>query len=59
MKGGEAGTISTFVYTALKNTVTEAAANTPAFRALEGMATKIVCGIIEGVKESGIITSFF
>jgi len=59
MKGGEAGTISTFVYTALKNTVTEAAADTPAFRTLEGMATKIVCAIINGVKESGLISSFF
>jgi hypothetical protein len=59
MKGGDFGNLSSFVYSALKNTVTEAAADTPAFRTLEGMATKVVCGIIEGVKESGIITSFF
>jgi hypothetical protein len=59
MKGMDGETISTFVYTALKNTVTEALANTPAFKTLENMATKIVCGIIEGVRDSGIIGSLF
>lgn len=47
------GGLTTFVYSALKNTVTETAANTEAFRRLEGLAGKVVCSVIDGIKESG------
>ena len=52
------GGITTFVYSALKNTVTETAANTEPFRRLEGLAGKIVCSVIDGVRESGIFGDF-
>lgn len=52
------GGITTFVYSALKNTVTETAANTEPFRRLEGLAGKIVCSLIDGVRESGIFGDF-
>lgn len=51
--------ISSFVYSALKNMVTEAASKTEPYKRLENMASKAVCGILDGVKESGILSSIF
>jgi len=51
--------ISSFVYSTLKNMVTEAASKTEPYKRLENMASKAVCGILDGVKDSGILSSIF
>jgi len=55
------GGVTTFVYSALKNTVTETAANTTPFKRLEGLVGKVVCSIVEGIRDgisSGDISIF-
>lgn len=47
--GADAG-ITSFAYSTLKNSVTEMATNTAPFKKLEGLAGKIVCTILDGVK---------
>lgn len=44
------GSMEGFVYSALKNTVTETAANTTVFKKLEKLASSMVCPLIEGIK---------
>ena len=48
------GSMEGFVYSALKNTVTETAANTTVFKKLEKLASTMVCPLIEGIKEGGL-----
>jgi hypothetical protein len=48
------GSMEGFVYSALKNTVTETAANTTVFKKLEKLASSMVCPLIEGIKEGGL-----
>lgn len=43
------GSMEGFVYSALKNTVTETAANTTVFKKLEKLASSMVCPLIEGI----------
>lgn len=57
MGGGDM--ITSFVYSALKNMVTEAASKTEAYKRLEGMAAKTVCALVSGVKDSGILSNIF
>ena len=47
------GSMEGFVYSALKNTVTETAANTAVFKKLEKLASSMVCPLIEGIS-SGV-----
>ena len=42
-----------FVYSALKNTVTETAAQTSVFKRLEGLAERFVCPLIENIDDMG------
>lgn len=42
-----------FVYSALKNTVTETAAQTSVFKRLEGLADRFVCPLIENLDDMG------
>lgn len=46
------GSMEGFVYSALKNTVTETAANTTVFKKLEKLASSMVCPLIEGISGS-------
>jgi hypothetical protein len=48
------GAMEGFVYSALKNTVTETAANTTVFKKLEKLASSMVCPLIEGIKDGGL-----
>jgi hypothetical protein len=48
------GSMEGFVYSALKNTVTETAANTTVFKKLEKLASSMVCPLIEGIKDGGL-----
>jgi hypothetical protein len=45
------GSMEGFVYSALKNTVTETAANTTIFKKLEKLASSMVCPLIEGISD--------
>lgn len=45
------GSMEGFVYSALKNTVTETAANTTIFKKLEKLASSMVCPLIEGLSD--------
>jgi hypothetical protein len=42
-----------FIYSALKNTVTETAAQTSVFKRLEGLAERFVCPLIENIDDMG------
>ena len=42
-----------FVYSALKNTVTETAAQTSVFKRLEGLAERFVCPLVQGIDDMG------
>jgi hypothetical protein len=46
------GAMEGFVYSALKNTVTETAAQTLMFKKLEKLASKMVCPLIEGLSDA-------
>ena len=51
MKGGK-DQINSIVYMALKNMVTETAANTSVYAKLESVAAKVVCPMITGIADS-------
>jgi len=46
------GSMEGFVYSALKNTVTETAAQTTVFKKLEKLAATMVCPLVEGLADS-------
>jgi hypothetical protein len=53
MKKIGGGAMEGFVYSALKNTVTETAAQTSVFKRLEGLAERFVCPIVENIDDIG------
>ena len=53
MKKIGGGTMEGFVYSALKNTVTETAAQTTVFKRLEKLADSMVCPIIQNLDDLG------
>jgi hypothetical protein len=51
--GGGTMSMEGFIYSALKNTVTETAAQTSVFKRLEGLAERFVCPLIENIDDMG------
>ena len=51
--GGGSMSMEGFVYSALKNTVTETAAQTSVFKRLEHLAETMVCPLVQGIDDIG------